>query len=467
MMPVEGSVIPKIRVSADGMEAYLNLPRPLDEEPWTIEGVKSLLEAQRVSAGIDEEVLKTMIEGNIYGREMKVAVGEEPLNGTDGYYDYKFKSTFSKQPAIRPDGSVDYWSMNLIETVRKGQVIAEYHPAVQGHPGLNVHGLPVNEKRGRELPMLKGKGFEREDDGVTYTASIDGKITLLNDRITISPIYEIQGDVDISIGNIDFIGDVMIHGNVCNGVSIKSSGTITIDGVVEAAKIHAEKDVILRGGMLGGNKSTLYTKGNLFAQFIEYTIVEVAGNIEADVFMDCEVTCGGYITMNGKRAKIVSGHVYAAYGIDANDIGNVAEANTSVAVGVGSKEDAKLAEVRKRIKQNKEIVDKIEYGLHQFEIAEREKGVSYQTDPRRMQLLRERIKYMAAINEDKDKEAKLDALIKGAKSATVKVVRNVYPGVVIRIGDMITNVKLQQSKLEFVQRLDHIVMSELDDSSVV
>ena len=40
-MSVEGSVVPKIRVSADGMEAYLNLPRPLDEEPWTIEGVKS------------------------------------------------------------------------------------------------------------------------------------------------------------------------------------------------------------------------------------------------------------------------------------------------------------------------------------------------------------------------------------------------------------------------------------------
>lgn len=74
---------------------------------------------------------------------------------------------------------------------------------------------------------------------------------------------------------------------------------------------------------------------------------------------------------------------------------------------------------------------------------------------------------MAAINEDKDEEAKIDTLIKGAKSATVKVVRNVYPGVVIRIGDMITNVKLQQSKLEFVQRVDHIVMSELDDPSIV
>lgn len=466
MMSVEGRVVPKIRVSADGMEAYLSLPRPLDEEPWTIERLKTLMEQQRVCAGIDEDVLKTMIEDSVYDKEMRVAVGERPVDGTDGYYEYHFNSQFSKKPTIRSDGSVDYWSMNLIETVRSGQVIAEYHPAVQGQPGVNVHGLPVNEKRGKELAMLKGKGFEREEDGVTYTASIDGKITLVNDRITISPIYEIQGDVDLSIGNIDFIGDVVIHGNVCNGVSIKSSGTVTVDGVVEAAKIHAQKDIVLRGGMLGGNKSMLYTKGNLFAQFVEYTTVEVEGNIEADVFMNCEVTCHGYITMNGKRAKIVSGHVYAAYGMDANDIGNIAEANTCVAVGVGSKEDVKLAELRKRIEENEKVIEKIEHGLKQFETAEAEKGISYQNDPRRMQLLRERIKYMAAVNEDKEEAEKVELLIKRAKHATIKVVRNVYPGVLVRIGDLVTSVKLQQSKLEFVQRVDHIVMSELDETDV-
>lgn len=465
-MSVEGKVVPKVRVSGDGMEAYLNLPRPSEEEPWTIESLKSFLQAQRICAGIDEDALKTMIEDGIYGRDIKIAVGEQPLDGTDGYYEYYFNSQFSKKPEVRSDGTVDYWSMNLIETVRNGQVIAEYHPAVQGHPGTNVHGLPVREKHGRELAMLKGKGFEREEDGITYKANIDGKITMTNDRITISPIYEIQGDVDLSVGNIDFIGDVVIHGNVCNGVSIKSSGTVTVDGVVETARIQAEKDIILRGGMLGGNKSSLYTKGNLFAQFVEYTLVEVEGNIEADVFMNCEVTCGGYITMNGKRAKIVSGHVYAAYGIDANDIGNIAEANTSVAVGVGSKEDVKLAELRKRIEANEEVIGKIERGLRQFEAAEKEKGVSYQNDPRRMQLLRERIKYMAAVNEDKEKADKVEKLIKCAKHATIKVERNVYPGVMVRIGDLITNVKLQQSNLEFRQRVDHIVMSELDETVV-
>ena len=204
--------------------------------------------------------------------------------------------------------------------------------------------------------------------------------------------------------------------------------------------------------MLGGSKSTIYAKGNLFAKFVEYTEVEVCGNIEADVFMDCEVTCKGYLVMKGKRAKIMGGHIYATYRIDTNDIGYIAEVSTYVAVGVGNKEDAKLAALQKQLKENQDTLDKLERALKQFDLAEKEKGVSYKNDPRRMQLLRERIKYIATINADK---------------ATVKANHNVYAGVLVKICDLVTNVKVQQGNLEFVKRVDHIVMSPLDEKVVI
>lgn len=456
-----------MNISSDGMEAYLNVPPPPQGEEYTIEDFRGFLSERGVCEGIEEEALQKIIQDGIYGREVRVAVGERPIDGVDGYYEYNFKNEFSKKPKILPDGTVDYWSMKLIESVMEDQVIAVYHPAVQGKPGRDVKGKVVNEKRGRELSPLRGRGFERKEDNVTYVASISGKIDLQNERITILPIYEISGDVDISIGNIDFIGDVVIHGNVCNGVSIKSTGNITIDGVVEAAKLHADKDIVLRSGMLGGNKSTIYAKGNLFAKFVEYTTVEVLGNIEADVFMNSDVVCHSYIIMQGKRAKIVGGNVYAAYGIDANDIGNIAEANTYVSVGVGSKEDAKLAALKKKLDEEQETLDKLERGLHQFEILEQEKGSSYKNDPRRMQLLRERIKYTALINADTADIQRTEEIIKNARHASVKAIRNVYPGVLVKIGDMLTNVKEQQSNLEFVRRVDHIVMESLDEKIVI
>ena len=466
-MAVQEQKQPQLNISSDGMEAYLRLPVPSLGEPYTKEGILKILSEKGVCAGIQEDAIERLLDAGIYERDVRVAVGTAPVDGTDGYYEYEFNSDFSKKPKIREDGTVDYWSMNLIEVVREGQEIAKYHPAIQGKPGVDVKGRPVNGKHARELPPLKGKGFERSEDNLTYVAAISGKISRQEERITILPIYEISGDVDVSIGNIDFVGDVVIHGNVCNGVIIKSTGNITIDGVVEAAHIYAQKDVILRSGMLGGNKSSLYAKGNLFAKFVEYTEVEVQGNIEADVFMDCEVNCKGYLVMKGKRAKIVGGHVYAAYGIDANDIGNVAEINTYVAVGAGSREDAKLAALKKEISDNQETLTKMERALKQFDQAEAEKGVSYKNDPRRMQLLRERIKYIATINDEKAKAWELQELVEHAQHATVRVNHNVYPGVLVKVGDLLSNVKVQQGNLEFVKRADHIVMSSLDEKVVI
>ena len=69
----------------------------------------------------------------------------------------------------------------------------------------------------------------------------------------------------------------MIHGSVESGVTIKATGSITIDGNVEACNLEAGKDIILRSGMVGGNKAHVRTKGNLYAKFIEYTVIQVEG----------------------------------------------------------------------------------------------------------------------------------------------------------------------------------------------
>lgn len=92
------------------------------------------------------------------------------------------------------------------------------------------------------------------DDEVTYTASMDGKIEMQNDRIVVLPVHEVSGNAELAEGNIDFRGDIVIHGNVESGVSIRATGSITIDGVAEACMLEAGKDIILRGGMLAATR---------------------------------------------------------------------------------------------------------------------------------------------------------------------------------------------------------------------
>ncbi len=92
----------------------------------------------------------------------------------------------------------------MIEVVHEGDLIATYHPAVMGMPGMNVRGKEIEPRMMRDMPPIGGRGFHRSDDNLYYYADMDGKIVLKNNRINISPVYEIDQDADMSIGNIDF-----------------------------------------------------------------------------------------------------------------------------------------------------------------------------------------------------------------------------------------------------------------------
>lgn len=450
---------PIVQITADGMEAYLMLVTPDDGGEYTVESLQKALDERGVKYGIDESALKELADEKKYGLETLIARGTEPVDGKDGYYDYNFNCNFDKKPLIRPDGTVDYWSVKSIESVVQDQVIAEYHPCVQGIDGKTVTGKPILAKRGREQLPLKGKGFERRDDN-TYVALMSGKIETQNDRVVILPVHELSGNADLSSGNIDFHGDVVIHGSVESGVTVKASGTITVDGIVEACTLEAGKDIILRSGMLGGNKASVKTKGSITAKFFEFTRIECAGDIRADVLMDCQVQCFGKIIMNGKRGSIIGGLTHGVRGIEVTTLGNDAEKKTVVMAGASPEGYAKLRQLEKTIQELSQGLVQIEEGLRKFEELEKARGVSYKDDPRRVTLLRVKIRDTATLANSKEEAKQLRNLIESASGACVTVLRETYPGVVIQIEDTKLLVQNHVKSAEFYKLQDKIKTRE-------
>lgn len=49
------------------------------------------------------------------------------------------------------------------------------------------------------------------------------------------PLFYVYGDVDFNVGNIDFLGDVHISGDVREDFVVHATGTVTVDGLVEGA----------------------------------------------------------------------------------------------------------------------------------------------------------------------------------------------------------------------------------------
>ena len=427
---------------------------------YTREEIALLLETRGVVKGIKEDKLELARKDKIYNREILIAQGKEPIEGSDGWYEYKFQREFSRRPEIMPDGSANYFRMQLLATVNEGDVIAVYHPAIQGEDGYTVKGAPRNAKRTRDLPPLKGKGFERSPDGLSYLSSLDGRVEVRGDKITVSQVYEIPGDVDIAIGNIDFRGDVMIHGSVRLGLSVHAGGSLTIDGIVEAGvNLSADKDILLKSGMMGDSRASVITKGNLFCKFIEYAQVTVGGSIQAEALLSCDVECGNKITLTGDRGRILGGRVRAVRGIEANTIGNQREVVTIAAAGVES-------DVYRRLKllEHKQEVTQKKLQMIEDEIMEYEKKfhalhmTPKENDMTKMNLIRAKIKESAILSQNQIELEELSELSERAKEAKIKVYSAVYPGVLIMIDDFNLPIKELQENVYFEMFLDRIIM---------
>lgn len=441
----------RVTVSDDSMNATLFLEPPADGIAYGVDELSDFLKAKGVYSGINYTSLETMTQNNIYYRDYEVAEGKLPTEGTPGYFDLFFETNKNKKPVIRSDGSVDYQSMNLIESVAKGEKLAQYHPAVQGEHGYDVRGRQLRAKPCKDLPKLKGKGFFYDEDTYLYTSSTEGRITYENGKLEISDVYEHRGDLDLITGKIDFRGDVIIHGSVLAGTYVRASKSITIEGNVEAATLIAEGDIVLKKGMQGGKKAKIKCGGNVFASFIEFTEIEARGNIEANIIMNCKISCGNNITIAGKKGAIVGGETYAVGKIATNNVGNIAELKTVAAVGITKEltEREHMLNVKKMAtKKNLENTDLEITKLNDSRLSNERSEVK---KAKLSQLKRRRKRDERMIAHIDTEMEKIAATMTIGANAEIDVANTIFASSVVMIDDKKLEITNEQKSVKYVK----------------
>ncbi|MCR4947273.1 MAG: FapA family protein [Lachnospiraceae bacterium] len=443
---------PYVSISDDKMTATMLAKSPAPGEFLTVDYLKDVLTLNGVKIGFDMDMIESIAGGKHFGEPVVVAKGGIAHNGTDGYYEYFFERELSQKPLISEDGTADYKNIKMVETVEEGQVIATYHPATKGSNGFDLSAKFILASAGKDLPPLRGIGIEsvKNDDGtVDYIAKISGKITEVNDRITIKAVHEVNGDLDITQGNINFNGDVIIHGRVCKGMSIVAEGTVTVDGVVESANVFGKKGLILKGGVLGADGGNIATKGDITARFFEYARVEAGGNIFAESFLNSYVQCDGSITLEGKGSVIIGGVIHANLGMKLQTAGNEVGVKTVLTVGMPGSSVAHAEELKGRIQEEQERLQKIEEGLAAIEnvLKDNPSDESYIKDKQALSV--EHIRSHAMLAGDKDEMARFEMDYMKARNAAVFVTGSIWPGVQIEINGSYIKVKEKKNATEF------------------
>jgi uncharacterized protein (DUF342 family) len=370
LSPIDAVI--NVSISNNKNEAYLCIDPPMNGGvPPTPKVLEDALVSRKIIYGVNTEKLKEIAENPIYNKIIIIAQGIMPENGVNGTYAFQFKLEKNYKPKERQDGTVDYRNLDIVENVRKGQSLCIITNPTDGTEGISVTGEKLLPVKGKAVPSFVGKNTEFSEDGTVIYSKIDGQVEYDGRKINVSETLFVQGNVDNATGNFKVVGNVVIKGTVFPKFVVEASGNIEIYDTVESAILKADKNIILRSGIIG---SELSCKGDLTSKFIENSNVFVNGDIVAEFIINSNVKCGKSLQLIGSKGKILGGSCVAGQDIVARTIGSNAGVGTDLTISTNPNVIDRQQELVKQLpsleKQISSLKSLISL-LQQFEAANR------------------------------------------------------------------------------------------------
>lgn len=286
-----------------------------------------------VTTGIELSEVKRLADGRVYDIASCVAYAIEPKGGSNGYIDFKYDKDHKLKPRQDEFGIADYRELNAIVLIHKNDIIADVIQPTEGVPGVDVYGKEIPAKPGIMPKINLGKNTLLTADGKNIVASCDGHIVFGNGSFRVEEAVTIKTDLDISVGNINFIGDVHIKGNVMEGFSINSGKNVRIDGSVFDAEIVAAGNITIVGGCIN---TKITCDGNVDIGFCENAEIFCKGDVTSKQFAFCNVFCYGALTTKTAKGVICGGKITSMHDVTAGIIGSQKYTPTEIYIGDGS-----------------------------------------------------------------------------------------------------------------------------------
>jgi len=443
-----------ISCSDDKLNAYLSFSDVDERFSCTMQQLEDLLQSHVIKFGVQYDVLsKIAANPQIYfTTKTLIATGESPTDGADGYIKLLYDlDDQDKKPAELEDGKVDYREVTQLKNVRKGQRIAERVPAKEGKPGRAVTGEPLYGKSGKEARFKIGKNVVVDPEQTSMYASIDGLITKTDrDKINVFPIYEVNGDVDYNVGNIDFVGTVVIRGNVLTGFKIRASGDVRVIGGIEGADIEAEGSVEVSGGIIAHNKGSIKAGKNVKCSFMQEANVTAGEDVlVAQSIMHSQVRAGRNVFCNGPKGLIVGGTIQAGEKVTARTIGNTMSTVTVLEVGVLPELRNELTQLRVQLKSNIESLEKTEKALGLLDQMASAGQLAQDKIALRMKLSLTKRQTAEEQSELRDRIFAIEKTLEDTSKAKIEVISMIYGGVKIVIGRYTRFIKDSSQRVTF------------------
>lgn len=329
---VDGFV--EILFDPEGYTANMVLHKPHNGgRPVSVPMVMAELARKGITTGIDDLDVKDMVDGKVYDTPICVARAIPPKRGTNGSINFRFEKQRVPKPKYDEFGIADFRELDIIVPINKGDIIADITPPTPGEPGINIFGRAIKAEPGTMPKITVGKNTLMTADGKNIVAACTGHIIYGTGCFNVEDTVTVKSDLDISVGNINFNGDVLIKGNVMEGFTINAGRNIRIEGTVFSSTVTAGGNIVINGGAIN---SKIDCENDVSIGFCENSDIKAKGKVESAQFAFCTVFSYGELIAKGRTGVIVGGNITCLKNITAGIIGSEKYTSTEINIGDGS-----------------------------------------------------------------------------------------------------------------------------------
>ena len=411
-----------IETDSDEMVAWITLGKPDEDEGRVTEDeIRNQLEVHGIVYGIDDTCILRLSKNPVRNRSFIIARGREIKKGTDPQIKYYFSPDKDMAP-VEQNGSIDFKEMNIVQVVKKDELLCELIPGKAGSDGYTVTGKIVHPSVQDISRLTAGKNTRLEEDGMKLYASCDGEVTLKHGVVNVDRILYLD-NIDNSTGNIRFIGSVYIRGRVCEGFTVKATENISVGEVIEDAQVSAGGSIKVTGGIKGGASGCVSASEGISSPFIENMKVETEGDICTHVLINSDVNCKGKLTVTGGKGCILGG-ICRAREIEASQIGNNVNVPTVVEI-------SGIDEIEKEI----DLLS-ADFSIKERAVSKLQKSFQEAGPEHKIEIQKELLAAIYKKNEVSKRKKQLEEEIvqlKNKYAFDIKVRREIYPNVTFKI----------------------------------
>ncbi len=432
-----------LTVSEDKLNAFFSINKEKSVS-FTLQDVKDYLEKKGIKYGIiDDENISAYLE-NIEDLDtpLKVAEGKLPDTGIDASIKYYFDTDPLKIGTVKDGGAIDFKNRGDIPQVKKGDLLAEKIPVVEGATGHDVYGRYLSVSKPKDITLRKGKGTSISEDKLKIYAETDGmpEISAVG-KVYVSPRLEISGGVGLKTGHVDFEGKIDVVGTIQSGYRVRGN-SLKANEILKA-EIEMEGDISVPGGIIGAK---IKSGGSISAMYIHESDIEVLGDVLVEKeIIDTKInTSGACIAKNG---PILSSRVSAKKGIQAVQIGSEISKPCHLSVGYDEKVKEDIDAIKEIIPLKKQ--EQTEYHRRLKEI-ENEPGIIGKV-----------IADMAQVQDRAVvKQRKLSKEIEKIKETGDKTQ---FEGAKVKLSELDIEIENREKKLESLFNKQDQITTEIDD----